>query len=189
MEFNETAKLSVSVTVTYLYLLMVYPLNVTVVTCWTSVIDARRVTVRRDGKMCPFISLRILWSVCWLDSVRFASFRYPYVIDSILPTVLLLLAEACKQVTVLVQLDGKNIAYFDFKEEMLRRQKADSASHYITLTYARAGVIDTITFATDSIYEIGAVVRTATNQLLPVVKKEYSFLASFPAGAHWEYKL
>ena len=64
-----------------------------------------------------------------------------------------------------MQLDGKNIAYFDFKEEMLRRQKADSASHYITLTYARAGVIDTITFATDSIYEIGVVVRTATNQL------------------------
>ena len=83
----------------------------------------------------------------------------------------------------IMQLDGKNIAYFDFKEEMLRRQKADSASHYITLTYARAGVIDTITFATDSIYEIGVVVRTATNQLLPVVKKEYSFLASFPAGA------
>ena len=86
-----------------------------------------------------------------------------------------------RQVTV--RRDGKNIAYFDFKEEMLRRQKADSASHYITLTYARAGVIDTITFATDSIYEIGVVVRTATNQLLPVVKKEYSFLASFPAGA------
>ena len=116
------------------------------------------------------------------DSVRFASFRYPYVIDSICANRPAALA-GLQAGDSIMQLDGKNIAYFDFKEEMLRRQKADSASHYITLTYARAGVIDTITFATDSIYEIGAVVRTATNQLLPVVKKEYSFLASFPAGA------
>ena len=116
------------------------------------------------------------------DSVRFASFRYPYVIDSICANRPAALA-GLQAGDSIMQLDGKNIAYFDFKEEMLRRQKADSASHYITLTYARAGVIDTITFATDSIYEIGVVVRTATNQLLPVVKKEYSFLASFPAGA------
>ena len=118
----------------------------------------------------------------WLTVYVFASFRYPYVIDSICANRPAALA-GLQAGDSIMQLDGKNIAYFDFKEEMLRRQKADSASHDITLTYARAGVIDTITFATDSIYEIGVVARTATNQLLPVVKKEYSFLASFPAGA------
>ena len=83
----------------------------------------------------------------------------------------------------ITQLDGENIAYFDFKKEMLRRQKDGSAPHDITLTYVRAGVTDTITLATDSLYEMGVVARITTNQLLPVVRKEYSFLASLPAGA------
>ena len=148
----------------------------------TSVVDARQVTVRRDGQEVSVYIPENFMERLLADSVRFASFRYPYVIDSICANRPAALA-GLQAGDSIMQLDGKNIAYFDFKEEMLRRQKADSASHYITLTYARAGVIDTITFATDSIYEIGAVVRTATNQLLPVVKKEYSFLASFPAGA------
>ena len=148
----------------------------------TSVVDARQVTVRRDGQEVSVYIPENFMERLLADSVRFASFRYPYVIDSICANRPAALA-GLQAGDSIMQLDGKNIAYFDFKEEMLRRQKADSASHYITLTYARAGVIDTITFATDSIYEIGAVVRTATNQLLPVVKKEYSFLVSFPAGA------
>ena len=148
----------------------------------TSVVDARQVTVRRDGEDVSVYIPENFMERLLADSVRFASFRYPYFIDSICANRPAALA-GLQAGDSIMQLDGKNIAYFDFKEEMLRRQKADSASHYITLTYARAGVIDTITFATDSIYEIGAVVRTATNQLLPVVKKEYSFLASFPAGA------
>ena len=148
----------------------------------TSVVDARQVTVRRDGQEVSVYIPENFMERLLADSVRFASFRYPYVIDSICANRPAALA-GLQAGDSIMQLDGKNIAYFDFKEEMLRRQKADSASHYITLTYARAGVIDPITFATDSIYEIGAVVRTATNQLLPVVKKEYSFLASFPAGA------
>ena len=148
----------------------------------TSVVDARQVTVRRDGQEVSVYIPENFMERLLADSVLFASFRYPYVIDSICANRPAALA-GLQAGDSIMQLDGKNIAYFDFKEEMLRRQKADSASHYITLTYARAGVIDTITFATDSIYEIGAVVRTATNQLLPVVKKEYSFLASFPAGA------
>jgi regulator of sigma E protease len=148
----------------------------------TSVVDARQVTVRRDGQEVSVYIPENFMERLLADSVRFASFRYPYVIDSICANRPAALA-GLQAGDSIMQLDGKNIAYFDFKEEMLRRQKADSASHYITLTYARAGVIDTITFATDSIYEIGVVARTATNQLLPVVKKEYSFLASFPAGA------
>ena len=148
----------------------------------TSVVDSRQVTVRRDGEDVSVYIPENFMERLLADSVRFASFRYPYVIDSICANRPAALA-GLQAGDSIMQLDGKNIAYFDFKEEMLRRQKADSASHYITLTYARAGVIDTITFATDSIYEIGVVVRTATNQLLPVVKKEYSFLASFPAGA------
>ena len=72
------------------------------------------------------------------DSVRFASFRYPFVIDSIMPGQPAALA-GLQPGDSITQLDGRNIAYFDFKEEMLNRQKAanDSTSRLLTLTYER----------------------------------------------------
>ena len=182
MEFNETAKAIVFRDGDVLIFADCVPFYLYCCYMLIFVVDARQVTVRRDGQEVSVYIPENFMERLLADSVRFASFRYPYVIDSICANRPAALA-GLQAGDSIMQLDGKNIAYFDFKEEMLRRQKADSASHYITLTYARAGVIDTITFATDSIYEIGVVVRTATNQLLPVVKKEYSFLASFPAGA------
>jgi len=117
------------------------------------------------------------------DSVRFASFRYPFVIDSIMPGQPAALA-GLQPGDSITQLDGRNIAYFDFKEEMLNRQKAanDSTSRLLTLTYVRAGVADTVKLTTDSLYQIGVAASLQTNKLLPVVKKEYSFFASIPAG-------
>ena len=64
---------------------------------------------------------------------------------------------------------------------MLKRKKAN-ASHEVTLTYFRNGVTDTLSMMTNADYEIGVAARTATDKLLPVVRKEYSFLSSFPAG-------
>ena len=148
----------------------------------TSVVDAREVTVLRGGEKASVYIQEDMMERLLADSVRFASFRYPYVIDSILPNRPAALA-GLQPGDSITQLDGENIAYFDFKREIARRQKDGLAPHDITLTYIRAGVTDTLTFATDSLYEIGVVARMTTNQLLPVVKKEYSFFASFPAGA------
>ena len=64
---------------------------------------------------------------------------------------------------------------------MLKRKKAN-ASHEVTLTNDRNGVTDTLSMMTNADYEIGVAARTATDKLLPVVRKEYSFLSSFPAG-------
>ena len=50
------------------------------------------------------------------------------------------------------------------------------------MTYVRNGVTDTLSMMTNADYEIGVAARTATDKLLPVVRKEYSFLSSFPAG-------
>ena len=65
---------------------------------------------------------------------------------------------------------------------MLKRQKDGQASHDIRLTYVRNGVTDTLSIATDSLYEIGVTADMRTARLLPIVKKEYSFFSSFPAG-------
>jgi regulator of sigma E protease len=147
----------------------------------SSIADAREVTVLRNGEKVAVYIPENMMQRLMKDSVRFASFRYPYVIDSIAANRPAALAglQAGDSIT---QLDGKNIAFFDFKKDMLARQKTDSASHEITLTYVRAGVTNTVTFATDSAYQIGVTARIQANKLLPIVKKEYGFFASFPAG-------
>ena len=149
----------------------------------TSVVDARQVTVLRDGQEASVYIPEDMMERLLADSVRFASFRYPFVIDSIMPGQPAALA-GLQPGDSITQLDGRNIAYFDFKEEMQNRQKAadDSTGRLLTLTYVRAGVADTVTLTADSLYQIGIAASLQTNKLLPVVKKEYSFFASIPAG-------
>ena len=149
----------------------------------TSIVDARQVTVLRDGQEASVYIPEDMMERLLADSVRFASFRYPFVIDSIMPGQPAALA-GLRPGDSITQLDGRNIAYFDFKEEMQNRQKAadDSTGRLLTLTYVRAGVADTVTLTADSLYQIGIAASLQTNKLLPVVKKEYSFFASIPAG-------
>lgn len=147
----------------------------------TSIVDARQVSVLRNGKEASVYIPDDMMNRLLADSVRFASFRFPFVIDSVAAERPAALAglQAGDSIT---EMDGKRIAYFDFKEEMMRRQKNNDASHEITLTYVRNGVTDTLTLTTDANYEIGIMARTATDKLLPVIRKEYSFFSSFPAG-------
>ena len=149
----------------------------------TSSVDARQVTVLRDGQEASVYIPEDMMERLLADSVRFASFRYPFVIDSIMPGQPAALA-GLQPGDSITQLDGRNIAYFDFKVEMQNRQKAadDSTGRLLTLTYVRAGVADTVTLTADSLYQIGIAASLQTNKLLPVVKKEYSFFASIPAG-------
>ena len=149
----------------------------------TSIVDARQVSVLRNGQEVSVYIPEDMMERLLADSVRFASVRYPFVIVSIMPGQPAALA-GLQPGDSITQLDGRNIAYFDFKEEMLNRQKAanDSTSRLLTLTYVRAGVADTVKLTTDSLYQIGVAASLQTNKLLPVVKKEYSFFASIPAG-------
>ena len=149
----------------------------------TSIVDARQVSVLRNGQEVSVYIPEDMMERLLADSVRFASFRYPFVIDSIMPGQPAALA-GLQPGDSITQLDGRNIAYFDFKEEMQNRQKAadDSTGRLLTLTYVRAGVADTVTLTADSLYQIGIAASLQTNKLLPVVKKEYSFFASIPAG-------
>ena len=97
----------------------------------TAIVDARQVTVLRNGQEASVYIPENMMDRLLADSVRFADFRFPFVIDSIVPGRPAALAglQAGDSITAL---DGKKIAYFDFKEEMLNRQKADSADHDIT---------------------------------------------------------
>lgn len=180
MEFNETAKAVGFRNGDVLISADGIPLKRMDGDMLSKIVDAREVTVLRDGNRASVNIPEDMMEKLLADSVRFASFRYPYVIDSIRANRPAAMA-GLQPGDSITQLDGKNIAYFDYRQEMDNRKKT-SASHDITLTYIRAGVMDTVTVTTDSLYELGVVVRTEVAKLLPVVKEEYGFFASFPAG-------
>lgn len=148
----------------------------------TSIVDARQVTVLRNGQETSVYIPEDMMERLLADSVRFADFRYPFVIDSIAPGSPAALA-GLQPGDSITQLDGRIISYTDFEEDKAQRRKTVDASHDILLTYARNGITDTLTMTTDSVYNMGVFARTQTSKLLPVIKKEYSFLASLPAGA------
>lgn len=145
----------------------------------TSIVDARQVTVQRDGEMVSVYIPEDMMDRLLADSARFADFRFPFVIDSIPAGAPAALAglQAGDSIT---HLDGRAVSYSDFEEDRLKRIKTH-APHDITLTYVRNGVADTLSLATDSLYRLG-VYATSLSQLLPTVRKEYGFFESFPAG-------
>ena len=146
----------------------------------TSIVDARQVTVLRNGSEASIYIPEDMMERLLADSVRFASFRTPFVIDSIPAGTPASLAGLLPGDNI-THVDGKAISYSDFEEDKMRR-KQNNASHDLHLTYIRNGVTDTLTLTSDSLYNIGVYPTMQTSKLLPIVKEEYSFFASIPAG-------
>ena len=154
------------------------------------IVDARQVTVLRDGREASVYIPDGLMDRLLADSVRFADFRIPFVLDSLAAGSPAQLAGLLPGDSI-THLDGQRIAYLDFREQMARRHEqyaqapTDSTAQAlrdITLTYMRQGVENTVALRVDTAFTIGDYAVGQTDRLLPVVQKDYSFFASFPAG-------
>lgn len=156
----------------------------------TQIADARIVTVGREGKETSVYIPEDIMQRLLADSVRFASFRLPYVIDSVLVDSPAAYA-GLKKGDSIVALDGVPISYLEFLEAMADR-RARKANGYnndsidlseINLTYVRNGITFNSIMHTDTAFRIG-VTTVAMDQVMPIVNKEYGFFESFPAGAN-----
>ena len=154
----------------------------------SQIADAREVSVIRNGAKASVYIPEDLMQRLLADSVRFASYRFPYVIDSVMvnsPA-----AQAGIQAgDSIIALNGTPISFSDFKEAMAERKKNEATllkdsidPRLITLTYVRNGATDTLSMRVDSAYLMGVTACLVTDRLLPMVKKEYAFFESFPAG-------
>ena len=145
-----------------------------------AVVEARVVTVLRNGQEAAIYIPEDMMERLLTDSVRFATFRIPFVIDAVQENRPAALAGLLPGDSI-TQLDGRNIAFLDFQEEMALRKKAGAARD-MALTYWRNGVCDTLTLQADTLYQIGTMSTLDPSRLLPVVHKEYGFFEAFPAG-------
>ena len=156
----------------------------------TGIVDARQVTVLRGGELASVYIPDNLMDRLLADSTRFADFRYPYVVDSLVvggPAQLagLQLGDS------ITHLDGQSISFQDFLLTMdQRRQQAETATNdslrnvlrQVNLTFVRDGMTRNLTMQADTAFKVGVYAVMQTDRLLPVVEKEYTFFASIPAG-------
>lgn len=151
-----------------------------------AIIDARQVTVLRDGKEASVYIPEDLMQKLMVDSVSFAYYIPAYVVDKVTENSPAMLA-GIQSGDSIYALNGEPISFLGFKNGMkaLKEQAAkaenDSINYrQITLSYYREGVSYTTGLEVDSAYTIG--VLADAERGLPIVKVNYGFFESFPAG-------
>ena len=144
----------------------------------SQIADAREVSVLRDGAKASVYIPDDMMQRLLADSIRFASFRFPYVVDSVMVN------SPAAQAGIqpgdsIIALNGTPISFSDFKQAMAERKKnaatllKDSIDpRFITLAYVRGGVTDTLSMRVDSAYLMGVTACLVTDRLLPMVKKQ-----------------
>ena len=157
----------------------------------TGIVDARQVTVLRDGQPASVYIPDNLMDRLLADSTRFADFRYPYVVDSLAAGGPAQLA-GLQPGDSITHMDGRSISFQDFLLTMAeRRTRAEAATtddslrtalRQVNLTYVRNGLTHNLTLEADTAFKVGVYAVMQTDRLLPVVQKEYTFFASIPAG-------
>ncbi|KAA6349865.1 putative zinc metalloprotease [termite gut metagenome] len=153
------------------------------------IVDARIVIVLRENRQEQIYIPDNMMQSLIADSMRFASYRFPFVVDSVIPDSPAAIV-GIQQGDTIKSLNGKPVAYYDFMNDMaaLREQAVTSGKSTASLRRVEiirshiGGVIDTLTLTTDSLFKIGVYNVADPTKLLPVVQVHYGFFESFPTG-------
>ena len=149
------------------------------------IVESKAVTVLRDGCRVDIAIPSDMMQGLMADSVRFASFRFPYVVAQVAEQSPAAAAGIMPGDSV-VALNGKQVASFsDFKKlvaELERRADQGVDTRTWEVAYVRAGVLDTAVVRVDSTFLMGVVPQTDMGKWIPVEKVTYTLAESFPAG-------
>jgi regulator of sigma E protease len=154
----------------------------------SKIVDAREVTVRRAGKEVAVYIPDKLMEKLMTDSLKFATYRFPFVADTIKVNSPAAKAGLMRGDSI-VALNGKPVSYIDFTKAMAQCQKlsktqhADSVNpHLISIAFYRNGQLRNATFNTDAHFKMGVVPVQDLMKIMPMVDHQYGFFESFPAG-------
>ena len=146
--------------------------------CFRKVVEARTVTVLRDGKETVISMPEDMMQRCLRDGKGFADpYRMPMVVRD-LPIKDAPAALAGMQPgDSVVAINGlATPTFYDASEQLTLHKGQD-----VTIDFYRNGALQSLTMRTDSLGKIGVAVKLPT-ELYQTVTRKYNFFESFPAG-------
>lgn len=148
-----------------------------------SLIEAKQVTVRRQGRDTTLLMPKLSLVSIMKESPAFVEPLIPNVVDSIIPRGGFALAGIQKGDS-LIAIDGQSIStwneFLNKMSLMTTQAEVDKRPSFsYKLVYARAGQRDTVQVTTDNHYKVGVTPMLPDYQ---ETKVNYNFFSSIPAG-------
>lgn len=152
------------------------------VTLLRSIANAKEVKVLRNGKETTINISKEMGQNLIMDSVYFASYRFPYIIDSV--------AEggaknaglkAGDRIVAVNGVECKSFTDFESYIEKLKSDKGQAKPDSLEIAYVRNNVTTNTKVAIEDDYKLNIYYKNEFNFLEKNIKK-YSFFASIPAG-------
>lgn len=144
--------------------------------CFRSVLNAKTVTVLRDGVETEITIPEDMAQRVMRDKKGFANIRYPMVVHEVNPGSPASVAGLQPNDSI-VSINGVvTPTFFEVAEQLDQNKDKD-----VTVGLYRAGISQTVILHTDTAGLMGVYTKTPF-QVYPTVTREYSFLEAFPAG-------
>lgn len=144
--------------------------------CFRSVLNAKTVTVLRDGVETEITIPEDMAQRVMRDKKGFANIRYPMVVHEVNPGSPASVAGLQPNDSI-VSINGVvTPTFFEVAEQLEQNKDRD-----VTVGLYRAGISQTVILHTDTAGLMGVYTKTPF-QVYPTVTREYSFLEAFPAG-------
>lgn len=145
--------------------------------CFRRVLNAKTVTVMRDGMETVIPIPEDIAQRVMRDKKGFAAYRFPMVVRELAGDTSPAAIAGLQAKDSIVSVNGVSTPSFYDVGEILSQNKDKD----VTIGFYRAGVPETLTLHTDTLGKMG-VYTVSPFEMYPTVTRKYGFFESFPAG-------